>query len=201
DFSTFLRKRSLLEEDHATGLRKLARTLNDSANKPENRQHSLAVANENMARMHDRMGEHGFQFAATLHQMFDELNDLAATIERGRKSWKTLGLSAEKNVRDAELAAEKAAHKYTSLAEQYDRARRAGDGPKAKFAIKKSAAQLEEDLFRKLQVADADYLSKVQIAQAARTELIKVKRPETIKALQDLVFEGDSALSMQMQKF
>ncbi|KAI5294009.1 hypothetical protein KEM52_004861 [Ascosphaera acerosa] len=200
DFSAFLRKRSLLEEDHATGLKKLARTLNDSANKPENRQHSLAVCNENMAKMHDKMGDHGFQFATTLHSMHDELNELATNIERGRKSWKTLGLSAEKNVRDAELAAEKAATRYMMLAEQLERARM-GEGQKGKFGIKKSGAQHEEELLRKVQTADSDYVSKVQIAQAARTELIRVKRPDTIKALQDLINEGDAGLSVQMQKF
>ncbi|KAI5298883.1 hypothetical protein KEM56_003696, partial [Ascosphaera pollenicola] len=200
DFAAFLRKRSLNEESHASNLKKLAQSLNEIANKPDNRQQSLAGCNKKVAAIHEQMAGNSNHFALTLHEMSEELNNLAGNLERGRKSLKTTGLSAEKHVRDAEAAAEKAAVKYRSLADQYEKAR-AGEGPKGKFGIKKSGAQLEEDLLKKVQIADSDYISKVRTAQAARTDLVNVKRPDTVRALQDLILEGDSGLSMQMQKF
>ena len=148
------------------------------------------------------MAENGLQFALSLHQMSDDLQDLASNIERGRKHWKQAGTNAEKRVLDAENAMEKAKAKYDSLAEHYDRAR-TGDRQAGRFGLKgpKSAAQQEEDLHKKLQAADADYASKVQAAQTLRQELITTLRPQTIKGLQDLVKECDSGLTLQLQKF
>lgn len=148
------------------------------------------------------MADHGIQFALSLHQMHEDLQDLAANIERGRKQWKQTGLAAEKRVQDSELAMEKAKAKYDSLAEDYDRAR-TGDKSGRVFGLKgpKSAAQHEEDLHRKVQAADSDYASKVQLAQNHRQELVDRLRPQAVKALQDLINECDSALTLQLQKF
>lgn len=148
------------------------------------------------------MADHGLQFAVSLQQMSEDLQELAANIERGRKHWKQTGLSAEKKVQDAESLAEKAKAKYDSLAEQYDRAR-TGDKQSGKFGLKgpKSAAQYEEDLHRKVQNADSDYAAKVQAAQVARQELISTLRPQAIQNIHQLITECDSALTLQLQKF
>lgn len=97
---------------------------------------------------------------------------------------------------------EKAKAKYNSLAEDYDRAR-TGDKQSGRFGLKgpKSAAQVEEDLHRKSQAADADYSSKVQAAQSLRQDLLSTLRPQAIQALEALINECDSGLSLQMQKF
>ncbi|KAK2753742.1 hypothetical protein FQN55_000105 [Onygenales sp. PD_40] len=202
DFSSFLRKRALLEEDHAQGLKKLARTVHESAQRTDSRQGTFGQSYEEVHRIHDRMADHGLQFALSLQQMSEDMNELATNLERGRKHWKLNGLNAEKKVQDAESMAEKAKVKYNSLAEQYDRAK-TGDRQPGKFGLKgpKSAAQQEEDLMRKVQHADADYSSKVQSAQSAKKELITTLRPQAVRALQDLIAEGDSGLSLQMQKF
>jgi hypothetical protein len=148
------------------------------------------------------MVDHGLQFAVSLHQMSDDLHELAGNIERGRKQWKQTGLAAEKKVVDAESLAEKAKSKYESLAEQYDRVR-TGDKQGGKFGLKghKSAAQHEEELLRKVQNADSDYASKVQAAQAARQELVSTHRPQAVHNLQQLIAECDSGLTLQQQKF
>lgn len=148
------------------------------------------------------MADHGLQFAMSLHQMSDELNELATNMERGRKTWKQNGMSAEKRVLDAESMAEKAKLKYDSLAEQYDRVK-TGDKQSGKFGLKghKTAAQHEEELLKKVQNADSDYSSKVQSAQSARKELVSTLRPQAVRALQDLISECDSGLALQMQKF
>jgi hypothetical protein len=202
DFAIFLRKRSALEEEHAQGLKKLARAMNESAHRTEHRQGTFGKGYDEFNRIHDRMGDHGLQFALSLHQMSDDLNELASNMERGRKHWKQAGLIGEKRVQETESLAEKAKAKYDSLAEQYDRAR-TGDRQSGKFGLKgpRSAAQHEEDLLRKVQQADSDYASKVQAAQAQRRELKATLRPQAVRALQDLILECDSGLLLQMQKF
>lgn len=202
DFANFLKKRSVVEEEHAQGIKKLSRGTFELIRRPENRQGSFASNYEDLTRIHDRMSDHGLQFAMSLHQMSDELQDLAANMERGRKHWKQSGLNAEKRVQDAEAALEKAKARYYSLAEQYDRAR-TGDRQSGRFGLKgpKSAAQQEEDLSRKVQAADADYAAKVQAAQAQREELKTTLRPHAVTALRELIAECDSGLTLQLQKF
>lgn len=148
------------------------------------------------------MADNGVQFALSLHQMHEDLQELTVEKERGRKLWKQNGLSAEKRVQDSEGAMEKAKSKYNSLAEDYDRAR-TGDKQSGRFGLKgpKSAAQVEEDLNRKMQTADSDYAAKVQSAQSLRQELVSTLRPQTIQALEQLIGECDSGLTLQMQKF
>jgi hypothetical protein len=202
DFASFLKKRSAVEEEHAQGLKRLNRGTHDLIRRPENRQGSFAQSYEELIRTHDRMAEHGLQFGSLLQQMSNDLNDLAANIDRGRKQWKTDGLAAEKKVQDSESALDKAKTRYDSLAEQYDRAR-TGDRQSGRFGIKgpKSAAQQEEDLQRKVQTADSEYFQRVQTAQSNRQELTSTHRPQAVKALQDLIAECDSGLSMHLAKY
>ena len=138
----------------------------------------------------------------SLHQMSDDLQDLALNIEKGRKHWKQSGLNAEKRVQDSETAMEKSRGKYYTLADQYDRAR-TGDRQGGRFGLKgpKSAATQEEDLHRKVLGADNDYAAKVQAAQSQRHELLSTLRPQAVKALQELIEECDAGLGLQLQRF
>ncbi len=149
------------------------------------------------------MGDNGMQFALSLHQMHEDLNELAANMERGRKHWKQTGLAAEKRAQEAEAAMEKAKAKYTSLSDDYDRAKTGDRSSGRMFGLKgpKSAAQHEEDLHKKTQIADSDYAAKVQTVQALRQELLTTSRPQAVKAVQELITECDSGLTLQLQKF
>ncbi|KAK0656791.1 hypothetical protein B0T16DRAFT_45806 [Cercophora newfieldiana] len=205
EFALFLRKRAVLEEEHAHGLKKLCKMSQDSLQRPDLRGGSFAKAYEDMMEIHERMAENGIQFAMSLLQMNEDLVELAAIAEKSRKGWKQNGLFAEQRVVDLENAMRKSKSKYDSLAEEYDRVR-TGDAtgrPGGKmFGIRaKSGEQREEDLLRKAQAADQDYMSKVQIVQVERSDLITKTRPETVKALQDIVRECDSGVVLQMQKF
>lgn len=198
-----MKKRSTLEEEHAQGLKKLCKSSHESSRRPDNRQGGYAQYYNEVIGIHDRLADNGVQFALSLHQMHEDLHDLAANIERGRKQWKQTGLSAEKRVQDSETLMEKAKAKYDSLAEDYDRARTGDKQSGRVFGLKgpKSAAQHEEDLNRKLQAADSDYASKVQIAQSQRHELLTTQRPQAVRAIYDLINECDSGLTLQLQKF
>lgn len=197
-----MKKRGALEDEHAQGLKKLARTVQDAAGRNDNRQGTYSASYKEIQRLHERMADHGLQFAVSLQQMSDDLQELSTNIERGRKQWKATGLAAEKRVNDAESQAEKAKAKYDTLAEQYDRVR-TGDKTGGKFGLKghKSAAQHEEELLRKVQNADSDYQSKVEAAQMARRELVNTHRPQAVHNLQTLISECDSGLMLQQQKF
>jgi uncharacterized protein YaaN involved in tellurite resistance len=152
--------------------------------------------------IHERIADNGAQFAISLHQMHEDILEMVANVDRNRKHWK-VGLANEQRVAETEAAMRKSKAKYDALAEDYDRVRTGDRQAGKKFGLKgpKSAAQHEEDLLRKVQAADADYASKVQIAQGQRSELWSKLRPEAVRALEDLIKECDSALTLQMQKF
>jgi Rho GTPase-activating protein RGD1 len=203
DYADFLKKRSKIEEDHAQGLRKLAKIQHDTIGRADSRQGSYAHNLVEMTRIQDRMAENGIQFALSLHQMHEDLVELATNMERGRKHWKQTGLANEKRVQDSINLMEKAKAKYDSLADDYDRAR-TGDRQQGKILTlkgPKNGARYEEDVHKKLQAADADYQGKVNTAKGHRQELLSAQRPQAIKALQDLIAECDSGLTLQLQKF
>jgi hypothetical protein len=148
------------------------------------------------------MADNGLQFALNLHQMHDDLNQLAYEMEKGRKQWKQIGLTAEQKAQEAERQLDKAKQKYDSLAEDLDHAKTGDKTSGRHFGLRgpKSGAQYEEDLLKKLQLADKDYLAKVQYAQQQRQELLNETRPQTLKALQELISETDAGLTLQFQK-
>lgn len=201
-----MKKRSTIEQSIAGDLKRLANQTQDNMRRSDHLGGSFNFAFDNMMGTHERIAENGMQFAMSLHQMHEDLAELAAFAEKARKGWKANGLAAEQRVAEFEAQMRKSQSKYYSLAEEYDRARTGDTGAQKggkMFGFKgpKSAAQHEEDLLRKLQAADQDYQAKVQIVQREREELISRARPEAIKALQDTVRECDSGLVLQMQKF
>ncbi|KAF4442538.1 hypothetical protein F53441_11715 [Fusarium austroafricanum] len=204
EFALFLKKRSSLEEDHANGIRKLTRTTQEVMRRPDHRQGTFGSAYEAMASTHERMAENGIEFAKELHQMHDELMELAGAAERSRKSWKQNGLSAENKVAEMEQTMRKSKAKYDSLAEDYERVKTGESRQSGKmFGLKghKSAQQHEGELLKKVQAADSTYHGHVQSLQAEKAQLVSTTRPEAIRALQDSIKEIDAGISLQMQKF
>ncbi|KAG5939858.1 hypothetical protein E4U53_007723, partial [Claviceps sorghi] len=205
EFAVFLKKRSIIEDDHAQSLRKLCRSTQDNSRRPEHRQGTFSRSYDEMIFIHDRMAENGAQFGASLHQMYEELVELIANGERGRKMWKANGLAAEQKVADLEQVMRKSKTKYDSLAEEYDRTRtgevKQGGKVLGAFKAHKSAAQQEEDLLRKVQTADHTYQNHVQTLQNEKAHLERFARPEAVNALRELITETDLAVTLQMQKF
>ncbi|KAF5659733.1 GTPase-activating beta-chimerin [Fusarium heterosporum] len=204
EFALFLKKRSSLEEDHANGIRKLTRTTQDVMRRPDHRQGTFGSAYEAMASTHERMAENGIEFSKELHQMHDELMELAGVAERSRKSWKQNGLSAENKVAEMEQTMRKSKTKYDSLADDYERVKTGESRQSGKmFGLKghKSAQQHEGELLKKVQAADSVYHGHVQSLQAEKAQLVSTTRPEAIRALQDSIKEIDAGISLQMQKF
>lgn len=65
----------------------------------------------------------------------------------------------------------------------------------------RTGAQVEEDLKNRVSSADQEYAKQVQLTNTHRHELLGVQRPQAVKALKDLIFECDAALTLQLQKF
>jgi hypothetical protein len=166
------------------------------------RQGSYANQFEDIIRVHERISENSVTFSLNLHQMSTDLESLFHDMERNRKQWKQTAQASEARLQEAEKALDKAKSKYDSLAENYDHARTGDKVSTRTFGLRpRSASQQEEDLARKVGIADADYLAKVQNAQSIRDETEKVARPQAIQALLQLVQECDSGISLQLQKF
>ncbi|KAF2861468.1 putative Rho GTPase activator [Piedraia hortae CBS 480.64] len=202
DFAAFLKRRSKLEEDHAAGLKNVARIQLELVRRAESRGESYAAQLTEALRTHERMSDNGMQFALSLHQMHEDLNVLSSNMERDRKTLKRDGLDAEKRAADALAAMSKAKARYDGLAEDYDRAR-TGDAKGRRIGLKgpKSAEQYESDLLRKVQAADADYEEKVRLAKSQRETLLNEQRPRIVRALEELCRECDSGLTLQLQKY
>ncbi|GAB7362858.1 hypothetical protein MBLNU230_g3160t2 [Neophaeotheca triangularis] len=203
EFAAFLKKRSSLEEDQATGVKRLAKTQLDNLKRSDGKSGSYATQMAEVMRVHERMGDNGMQFALSLHQMHEDLNELSNTMERGRKQWKHEGLDSEKKATDAEALMQKAKLRYDSLAEDLDRAKTGDVKGSKRLGLKgvKNSEQYEQDLQKKLAQADEDYETKVRQAQAQRTLLFEKQRPDAVRQLQQLIKECDSALTLQLQKF
>jgi Rho GTPase-activating protein RGD1 len=203
DFASLLQKRSKLEEEQASGLKKLARLQLDTIKRSEARGGSYAAQLTEVMRTQERMGDNGMQFALSLHQMHEDLNVLSNNMERERKTWKHEALDTEKRASDAEAAMHKAKTRYDSLAEDYDRARTGDTKGSRRIGLKgpKSAEQYESDLLRKVQAADADYEEKVRLAKSLREGLVNAYRPNAVQKLKELCRECDSGLTLQLQKF
>jgi hypothetical protein len=200
--AAFLKKRSAMEDDHAKELKRLCRTTLESLKSRESRQFSYATQMEEVCRVHDRMAENETVFGLNLHQMSVDLDSLAHDMERGRKQWKTTGLAAENRVQEAERALDKAKQKYDSVADDYDMAK-TGEKPSNRHLgfRAKSGAALEEDLHRKLNIADQDYQVRVQHAHQLRKDLVSTARPQAVQALLQLIQECDCGVTLQLQKF
>lgn len=172
--------------------------------RPDHRQGTFGSAYEAMASTHERMAENGIEFSKELHQMHDELMELAGIAERSRKSWKQNGLSAENKVAEMEQTMRKSKAKYDSLADDYERVKTGESRQSGKmFGLKghKSAQQHEGELLKKVQAADSTYHGHVQALQAEKAQLVSTTRPEAIRSLQDSIKEIDAGISLQMQKF
>jgi hypothetical protein len=204
ELAQFFRKRATLEEDHAAGIRKLCRSTKENMHRADHREGSFRNAHDEAMAIHERLANNGFNFARTLHDMHNDLVELCDVAERHRKSWKVTGLSAEERVADFEQTTKKSKARYDALAEEYDRAR-TGDtrqGSKISiFKISKSMAQQEEELLRKVQGADQAYHGQAQALQSERKKLLGTTRPETVKALQELIVETDAVVSLHLHKY
>lgn len=141
-------------------------------------------------------------YIKALVKMYDELSALLLTMTKLRKQTKEKIKKLEKDVSDSIHQAEKAKNKYGSLCQDYTKLKKA-DPTKTKLTIRgsKTLPEQEEDLRKKIDMADLDYKQKVDLSTTLRNKFLSIERPQIVKNLKDMILEMDVALSIQIQKY
>lgn len=141
-------------------------------------------------------------YIKALVKMYDELSALLLTMTKLRKQTKEKIKKLEKDVSDSIHQAEKAKNKYDSLCQDYTKLKK-GDPTKTKLTIRgsKTLPEQEEDLRKKIDMADLDYKQKVDLSTTLRNKFLSIERPQIVKNLKDMILEMDVALSIQIQKY
>ncbi|KAK6502296.1 hypothetical protein TWF506_002879 [Arthrobotrys conoides] len=198
DFAGFLKKRAQIEEDHAAGLKKLCRVTHDTIHRePGPRRGTLMKGLQESNRIHDSLADNGVAFAAALNTMSEELTELSNNIEAGRKQWKNVVANSEKKGPNSYHEMEKARNKVDIAAKEYENSR---NGSRSKGFLHNNRHP-EEDSRKKLEMADMEYVRQVEITNKVHSDLFRAERPQSVKALRDLILECDAGLSLQLQKF
>lgn len=200
EFAKYIKKKAIIEDDHYAQLKKFGGQSRAALKNP------MKLKNDSFSRTLDLIIEFdeklynvGSSYVTALNVMYDELNSLIATVTRSRKTIKDDGKRREKDCQDSILAADKAKQKYYHLCDDLDKLKN-GD-PKKSFSLKnKSYEQQEDDLQRKVDLADQEYRSKVTTCKKLKDEILMVYRPDHAKKLKNLVLEMDIAMNVQLQK-
>lgn len=203
EFAKYIKKRALIEDEHYNQLKKFAghsrTSLKNLNTKVKN--DSFGSKLDTILEFDEKLYSVGSSYVKALNVMYDEITSLCQTISRSRKLIKEEGKRKEKECMDAINAAEKAKQKYHHLCDDLEKLKTA-DPNKKSFSLKnKSAEQQEDDLQRKVDLADQDYKSKVTSCKKLKDEMMMIHRPTNSKKLKNLVLETDIALNVQLQKF
>jgi len=183
-------------------LRRICMNSRGEVYRPDGRQGSYMEGMLDILRVYERMADHDTEFSTNLNQIHSELTKMAEYTDSERRRIKQSGLAAERRVQDAERQMERAKARYDSLAQDYIHAKRSSNTSSRRFTFRgpKSTGQFEEELYRKVTVADEEYEAKVVNAQQLRGELVSTLRPNTVNYLKMLIEDIDTCLTTQMQE-
>ncbi|KAK9385393.1 hypothetical protein V1515DRAFT_574579 [Lipomyces mesembrius] len=203
DFTAFIKARSTLEEQYARDLTRSLKSARESIQKSDNRSDSFSRKFEEATNMNEQLARQGLHYAGELSKMYDDLSDLCKSTERKRKELKQKATHDEKDMTDAEHAAEKSKAKYYSLCEEFHAARTNDPTKRSglKFKGSKTNQQVVEDLEKKVKIADQDYRDKVNAAKVAYSQLVRSHRPENVRALRNTLAMFDTGLVLRFEDF
>lgn len=204
EFSHYIKRKSTYEDDHSKDMKKLSLNTKQSIKSNCISTKGSFVENLNLIVSFDEKLSTDVinPFVKALEKMYDELNSLSINFTKLRKFTKDEGVRKEKEVLDSINLAEKAKHKYFSLCYDLERLRNS-DPTKKTMTLKgtKTSSQQEEELIKKIQLADNDYHTKSLKSQSLKNDLSKIHRPNINKKLKNLIIELETALCLQLQKF
>jgi hypothetical protein len=123
--STFLKKRSSLDDEYARNLMKLA-----AITKSDGKQGSYLNAFNESMKLHLKLAEIRMQLAANVLEISENIATLQRNTERSRKQLKDAGLKHYRLVQDAELSLEKARGKFENSTEEWEKAQQHEHGGK-----------------------------------------------------------------------
>ncbi|KAI0463369.1 hypothetical protein LJB42_003394 [Komagataella kurtzmanii] len=204
EFSRYIKKKSILEDDHYTQLRKISKHTQDTLKNDGKKfkTDSFERSFEKIVSFDSELFNVGSPYVKALTLMYEQLGSLASTVSKSRKSVKEEYRRKERECGDTIAAAEKSKNKYFNFCNELEKLR-TGDPSKKTFTLKgsKTGTQQEEELSRKIEIADQDYRAKVHQCKKLKDELLMVHRPAQVKALKGLILEIDTAMSLQLQKY
>lgn len=202
EFSKFVKKKALIEDEHYNQLKKFAshtRTTMKGSAKLKNDSFSNKL--DSIIEFDEKLFNVGSSYVKALNVMYDELTSLVGTVSRSRKTIKDESKRKEKECLDSIMAAEKAKQKYYHLCDDLEKLK-ASDPNKKSFSLKnKSAEQQEDDLQRKVDASDQDYKLRVTTCKKLKDEILMMHRPASSKKLKNLILEMDIAMNVQLQKY
>ncbi|KAH3682062.1 hypothetical protein WICPIJ_006963 [Wickerhamomyces pijperi] len=203
EFAKYIRKKAVLEQDHEEHLKKISRTTQDLLKTNINlKSDSFTLNFDKLVKLDDRIASQNSAYSKQLFQMHEELNVLASTITRNRKSHKDNFKRKEKEVIDSINAAEKAKQKYGTLCLELERVKTTDPGKKTlTLRGSKTTSEQEEILHRKIEAAETDYRQKVTASTGLRNVFLDTFRPNLVRQLKDIIIEVDIAMSVQLQKY
>lgn len=205
EFAKFVKRRAQIEDDHYTQIKKFAGntrlSIKTALSAAKLKSDLLLTRMDQIIEYDEKLFNVGSLYVKALNIMYDELFALIGTMTRSRKMIKDDGKRKEKECSDAILSAEKAKQKYYHLCDDLEKLK-ASDPNKKSFLLKnKTVEQQEDELQRKVDLADQDYKLKVSTCKKLKDEILMVHRPTNSKKLKNLILEMDIATNVQLQKY
>lgn len=204
EFAIFVRRKHSYEQSYARDIRKAASASKGSiASSCVPSKGSVVDSLTKVINFDNRLvTDVRTPYIKALETMYSELFSLAQNFSKSRKQLKEESSRYEKEVADAIAQAEKSRSKYQSICQDLEKCRNS-DQTQKKITLggRKTGSQQEEELTKKLQVADADYNKKANFSQKCKNELVDNYRPQLSSKLQDLILELDNALQLQLAKY
>lgn len=200
EISRYVKKKAMIEDEHYTQLKKAAAHTRQLLKTGKNlKSDSFSSRLDQLVEFDEKIQGVGLLYVKALNVMYDEILLLVSAVTRLRKTLKDESKRREKDCADAIAAAEKAKQKYYHLCDDLEKLKTL-DPSKKSFLKNKTAEQQEDDLQRKVDLADQEYRLKVAALQRLKDELLLIHRPVSSKKLRDLILEMDIALNVQLQK-
>lgn len=208
EFLKYIKKRGQIEDEHYAQLRKFAGSSRTSVKagvaggtSGKLKNDSFITKFDAIVEFDEKMFNIGSSYVTALNKMYDELISLINTVSKSRKMVKDEGKRKEKDCSDAILAADKAKQKYNHLCDDLEKLKSSDPNKKSFSLTNKTLEQQEDELQRKVDLADQDYKQKVTTCKKLKDEILMIHRPNNSKKLKEMVLELDIAMNVQLQKF
>lgn len=200
EIAKYVKKRAMIEDEHYAQLKKSAMNIR-AVIKNKNVKHDVFSAKfDQVIQFDEKLHGVGSSYVKALNVMNEELVSLLNTVTRSRKTIKEESKRKEKDCAEAVALAEKAKQKYYHLCDDLEKVK-TSDPQKKSFLKNKTAEQQEDELQKKVDLADQDYKLKVSACKKLKDEMLMVHRPINSKKLMNLILEMDIAMNVQLQKF
>lgn len=201
EIAKYVKRKAMIEDEHYGQLKKFAGHMRGTLKTSKGIKNDIFSSKLDLiVEFDEKLYSVGSSYVKALNVMYDEIVSLMSTVTRSRKTIKDESKRKEKDCADAIALAEKAKQKYYHLCDDLEKVK-SSDPNKKSFLKNKTAEQQEDELQRKVDLADQDYKLKVSACKKLKDEILMIHRPTSSKKLKNLILEMDIAMNVQLQKF